>query len=186
MEWLHHEDCYASNTPTWEGFALKSLVFMSLLKILMAWLHVELNLLGPKETQLMDRPSLLISTPKDRLLGKGLSRVSPCMSLTPLAWRGIEAMEQKGFTTSLVFGLTISKETWGLLLLVALSSDVSLSWRLFSLPFLCLIIRGLGGGRGVNVRLYPFCLSEYALTCHHISHGYQKTIVYQVISDMHP
>ena len=100
---------------------------------------MESNSLGPREILLMDRPSLLISTPKDRLLGKGLSRVSLCMSSTTVAWGGIEAMEQKEFTTSVMFGLNISKAIQGLLLLRTLSSSVLLLWR----------------DRGVNVRLCP-------------------------------
>jgi len=54
-----------------------------------------------------------------------------------------------GFTLSHVFDSTISKANKDFLLLMALSTHVSLTDRLFSLPFPGLDLSGLGGVIGL-------------------------------------
>ena len=58
-----------------------------------------------------------------------------------------------GFTPSLMFDSTISKENKRFPLLMALSTRASFISRIFSLLFPGLDLRGLGGGSGVKVSL---------------------------------
>jgi len=69
------------------------------------------------------------------------------------------------FSTSLMFDSTISKANKGLLLLMAFSTGVSLIYRLFSLPFIGLILGGLGRADRVKLRLQPLCLNAYLFAC---------------------
>jgi len=68
-------------------------------------------------------------------------------------------------TPSYMFDSTISKVNKSLLLLIALSTSISLTNRLFLLSYPGLDLRSLGGGSGVKVRLRLVCLKEFILAC---------------------
>jgi len=111
--------CSASCTHSWEGFTLKSLAFMRLLRNLLYSSHDKSSPFDWREILLMDFPSSFDSTIKDGLLGKGFPKLSSWINSTLMAWEAIQVMEHKEFTSSVVFHLTIRKVIWDLLSLVA-------------------------------------------------------------------